>query len=227
MLRRAIKQVASTKRVPPLLLPRATNNKQSPTPRPSSAKYSPPRDSLPPARLRAIKMSAKSGSPKAVPPLVPAPDSDFAAFVDSMTAALEAGTSHAAQFPDKSDLMFHRTLDRKFARGIDSSGQRVLKLADQLLQLTVDSQPKTKNRLKPRRKLADEDDVVDSFHSTVVEHVDSLLEDADHNLDEVNGELKKAAIQVNPSAHAMKNVSISYDAADDSSLGLLIAMVSP
>lgn len=149
--------------------------------------------------------AAKDGPARA--PATPAP-TDFAAFVESMTAALEAGTSHAAQFPDKSDLMFHRTLDRKFARGIDASGERVLMLADRLLQLTVESQPKSKNqgRIKPRRKLADEDDVVDSFQSAVVDQVDSLLEDADIHLDEINGKRKKAAIELKPNAHAMKNV---------------------
>ncbi|BEI85109.1 hypothetical protein CcaverHIS002_0505100 [Cutaneotrichosporon cavernicola] len=134
--------------------------------------------------------------------------SEFAAFVETMTKALEAGTSHAAQFPDKSDLMFHRTLDRKFAKGLDASGERVLKLADSILQLTVDGQPKSNNatRIKPRRKLADEDDVVDSFQSTVVDHVDALLEDADTYIDDASGARKKAAIDVKPNAHVMKNL---------------------
>ncbi|CAK9781419.1 hypothetical protein CC85DRAFT_325791 [Cutaneotrichosporon oleaginosum] len=134
--------------------------------------------------------------------------SEFATFVDTMTKALEASTSHAAEFPDKSDMMFHRTLDRKFAKGIDASGDRVLKLADSLLQLTVDSQPKANKatRVKARRKLADEDDVVDSFQSTVVDHVDSLLEDADTHIDEANGARKKAAIDVAPNSQAMKNL---------------------
>ncbi|GMK55550.1 hypothetical protein CspeluHIS016_0206060 [Cutaneotrichosporon spelunceum] len=134
--------------------------------------------------------------------------SEFAAFVETMTKALEAGTSHAAEFPDKSDMMFHRTLDRKFAKGIDASGERVLKLADSLLQLTVDSQPKAKSApsVKPRRKLVDQDDVIDSFQSTVVDHVDSLLEDADTYIDEANGARKKAAIDVKPNSQAMKNL---------------------
>lgn len=159
--------------------------------------------------------SATMPSPTALPAAAPAPpavtppSADFVAFVTSMTAALEAGTSQAAQFPDKSDLMFHRTLDRKFAKGIDASGERVLKLADRLLQLTVESQPKSKNpgRAKPRRKLADEDDVVDSFQTAVVDQIDHLLEDADIHLDEVNGKRKKAAIELKPSARAMVNVS--------------------
>lgn len=99
-----------------------------------------------------------------------------------MTKALEASTSAAAQFPEKSDLSFHRTLDRKFAKGSDATGQRVLDLTDRLLQLAVEgSQEKTKaagGKIKPRRKVADEDDVVDSFQATVVEPVDALLEDA-------------------------------------------------
>lgn len=99
-----------------------------------------------------------------------------------MTKALEASTSASAQFPDKSDLGFHRTLDRKFAKGLDATGQRVLDLTDKLLQLAVEgSQEKTKaagGKVKPRRKVTDEDDVVDSFQATVIEPVDALLEDA-------------------------------------------------
>lgn len=159
-------------------------------------------------------------SKKETPANVSAPQtsvaSEFTTFVETMTAALEAGTSHAAQFPDKSDMMFHRTLDRKFAKGIDASGERVLKLADSLLQLTVDSQPKANKatRFKPRRPLADEDDVVDSFQSTVVDHIDSLLEDADTYIDDANGARNKAAIDVKPNWQAMKNVSLHATIAD-------------
>lgn len=148
----------------------------------------------------------------------PNPSTDFAGFVDNMTKALEASTSAAAGFPDKSDLAFHRTLDRKFAKGLDATGQRVIDLTDRLLQLAVEgSQEKTKaagGKVKPRRKVTDEDDVVDSFQATVIEPIDALLEDAvgggcrtlltlkDSNLDEVNGKKQKAAIDIKPSLAA-------------------------
>lgn len=111
------------------------------------------------------------------------PTENFASFVDSMTAALEASTNAAAQFPDKSDISFHRSMDRKFGRELDSTCDRVLLLTDKLLQMSVESQnarSKTqgKGRNLPGRKLADEDDVVDNFHKTVVGPVDGLLEDA-------------------------------------------------
>lgn len=111
------------------------------------------------------------------------PSEDFASFVDSMTAALEASTSAAAQFPDKSDIDFQRSIDRKFGRELDSTSGRVLKLTDRLLQLSVDSQnarSKTqgKGRTFRRQQLTEEDDVVDAYHKTVVEPVEALLEDA-------------------------------------------------
>lgn len=145
--------------------------------------------------------SLPSMSPNEASPTVKGPNEDFAAFVDNMTAALEASTSAAAQFPDKSDISFHRSMDRKFGRELDSTCDRVLQLTDKLLQLSVDNQnarskSQGKGRTIARRRLADEDDIVDHYHKTVVEPVDGLLEDADTNLDELNGQKKKAAIDI-------------------------------
>lgn len=121
-------------------------------------------------------------SPVASPSVAANPSTDFAEFVDNMTRALEDSTSVAAQFPEKSDLSFHRTLDRKFAKGLDTSSQRVLDLTDKLLQLAVEgAHEKAKaagGKTKPRRAVTDEDDAIDSFHATVIEPVDALLEDA-------------------------------------------------
>ncbi|TXT09130.1 hypothetical protein VHUM_02604 [Vanrija humicola] len=123
-----------------------------------------------------------------------------------MTAALDASTSAAANFPDKKELSFQRTLDRKLGRELDKTSGRVLSLVDRLHQLAAESSQEKakaqgKNKIKPRRKITDEDDVVDSYGS-VIEVVDGLLEDADSNLDEVNGQKKKAAIDLNPAAVA-------------------------
>ena len=104
---------------------------------------------------------------------------DFVSFVDSMTAVLEASTSAAAQLPDKSDMGFHRTLDRKFAKGIDATSMRVLNLTNQLLELAA--QPPEvdgKKDGKLRVRWNDEDSVVDQFRSSVVDIVDTLLENA-------------------------------------------------
>lgn len=132
------------------------------------------------------RAQSEASSTAPPPAKAPNPSIDFAGFVDNMTKALEASTSTAAEFPDKSDLGFHRTLDRKFAKGLDATGQRVLDLTDKLLQLAVEgSQEKAKaagGKVKPRRKVTDEDDVVDSFQATVIEPVDALLEDAVSNV---------------------------------------------
>jgi exosome complex exonuclease RRP6 len=100
-------------------------------------------------------------------------DFDFVSLVDSMTAA--------AELPDKSDMGFHRTLDRKFAKGIDATSARVLKLTNQLLELAVQSPELDANndgKAKVHAPLDDEDTVVDHFRSSVIDIVDRLLENA-------------------------------------------------
>ncbi|WVR05806.1 hypothetical protein IAU60_002831 [Kwoniella sp. DSM 27419] len=141
---------------------------------------------------------------------VPHPVSAFSAYLTHLTTALDSVTSHAAALPDKSDLSFHRTLDRTFAKDLDTASERVLKLTERLLTLVDQSQRsaqangkgkvvKAKSR---RRQLEDEDDVVDGFRQGVVGVVDGLLEDADSRLDDLRGEKKKAAIAVKPALAA-------------------------
>lgn len=97
--------------------------------------------------------------------------------VDKMSAALEASTSAAAQLPDKSDLNFHRTLDRKFAKELDSVSSQVLKITNRLLETALQSRDDEAPRQK-LRPLMDEDDVVDDFTRKVIGTVDTLLEQA-------------------------------------------------
>ncbi|OCF33232.1 hypothetical protein I316_04973 [Kwoniella heveanensis BCC8398] len=143
---------------------------------------------------------------------VPSPTKAFASYVPHLTSALDSLTTHAAALPDKSDLSFHRTLDRQFAKDLDSASDRLLKLTERLLSLVDHSQRsaaekgKSKAKAGPikgrRRKLEDEDDIVDGFRQGVVGVVDGLLEDADSCLDDLRGEKKKAAIAVKPALAA-------------------------
>lgn len=127
-------------------------------------------------------------------PSTPSP-ADFDRFLPHITSLFDKLTTHAASLPPKSDLAFHRTLDRSFARGLDSTSERVLALTEKLLSvLEVDVAGKGKDkgkekergtvasgsgaRGKGRRKLLEEEDVVDGFRRGVVEVVDGLLEDA-------------------------------------------------
>ncbi|RSH77767.1 exosome nuclease subunit [Apiotrichum porosum] len=122
---------------------------------------------------------------------------EVATLVDNLTKALEMATTAANLFPDKSDISFHRTLDRRFAKDLDETSNRLLLLTDRLASLAVEANPQKGKHVLLRRKLDDEDAVVDSFRSGVIQVVDRVLEDADAALDEARGENKKSQIEVN------------------------------
>ncbi|WVQ85309.1 hypothetical protein IAT38_007474 [Cryptococcus sp. DSM 104549] len=136
---------------------------------------------------------------------VPSPTTAFSDYLPHLTAALDKLTTHAAALPDKSDLGFHRTLDRQFGKKMDATSERVLKVTDRVLALIAASQEaatkgkgKGTGKVAVRRKMEDEDDVVDGFSRSVVGVVDGLLEDADSMFDELKGSKGKTAIAVNP-----------------------------
>ncbi|WWC86140.1 uncharacterized protein L201_001012 [Kwoniella dendrophila CBS 6074] len=148
---------------------------------------------------------------------VPKPFDNFQEYLPHLTTVLDNLTNHASNLPSKSDLSFHRSLDKDFAKNLDQASERILNLTERLLSLVERSQKQknqksqnnviqdkvkiasgSKNTKGTRRKLNDEDDVVDGFKQCVVGVVDGLLEDADSCLDEVNGQKKKAAIAVKP-----------------------------
>ena len=111
-----------------------------------------------------------SDSPLLAPP---SPTSEFGDYLPRVTKDLDDVTTHAAALPGKSDLSFHRTLDRKLAKELDEASDRILKLTGDLLELLD-----TGKSGKKRRWLEDEEDVKHSYKRGVVEVVDALLEDA-------------------------------------------------
>ena len=100
------------------------------------------------------------------------PSSNFPAYLTSITSALDALTTHAAQLPSRSDLSFHRTLDRGFAKELDVISRDVLRTTERLAAL-VDT-----GKGGARRKLKEEEDVMDGYRRGVQGVVDGLLEDA-------------------------------------------------
>ncbi|GBE85266.1 Exosome complex exonuclease rrp6 [Sparassis crispa] len=110
------------------------------------------------------------------------------------SAALKA-TKCAVGIP--SDLAFHRSIDRGFARDIDACSGRVLALTNRLLALASTADASADARRKGKAKLESTDDVVDNFHSLVIDSMDQLLERADICLDEYLGRSKPPAITVN------------------------------
>ncbi|KAH7915435.1 hypothetical protein BJ138DRAFT_86795 [Hygrophoropsis aurantiaca] len=110
-------------------------------------------------------------------------------------AALKA-TRHAASLP--TDLAFHRSIDPDLARELDAFSSRVLSLANSLLALasTSESSQTGREKRKGKSKLVNQDDVVDNFHSLVVDSMDQLLERTDNCLDKYLGRIKAPAIEV-------------------------------
>lgn len=73
------------------------------------------------------------------------------------------------------DLTFHRSLDRDFGKEVDQCSAKALHLTNRLLSL-VASGDATLSKRSTGEKLRDQDDVVDNFHSLVVDAMDQLLE---------------------------------------------------
>jgi exosome complex exonuclease RRP6 len=93
--------------------------------------------------------------------------------------------SSASKLPQ--DIPFHRSLDRKFRTDLDAASERVLRLTNKLLKLSNSLNKKkaaaTQGRKSRRDEeneptLNDEDDIMDRFHSIVVDVLDPLLEHA-------------------------------------------------
>jgi hypothetical protein len=123
--------------------------------------------------------------------MVPSPTSAFSEFMPMITSALDRLTTSANQLPaNRSDINFHRTMDRQFANDLDEASERVLKMTEKLLTLVELGQAEAKSKGKgkdakitkatgkTRRKLEEEEDVVDGYKRGVLGVVDGLLEDA-------------------------------------------------
>ncbi|KAH8114700.1 ribonuclease H-like domain-containing protein [Phellopilus nigrolimitatus] len=103
-------------------------------------------------------------------------------------------TKLAAALP--TDVTFHRSVDNDFAQAIDSCSEKALRLTNRLLALS-----------ETRWKLEDQEDVVDSFQSTVVDALDQLYESADMSLDEFLGRSKPIAMPLRPTPQASASTS--------------------
>jgi exosome complex exonuclease RRP6 len=104
--------------------------------------------------------------------------SSFDAYNNTLQAsALKAVRTAVTSLP--ADVDFHRTVDGDYAADLDACAERVLALTNQLLGLasTADASRSSRNKGKGRM-LEDQDDVVDRFHSVVVDSMDQMLERA-------------------------------------------------
>lgn len=139
---------------------------------------------------------------------------DIATFFPALQAALAQPTQHVNDFPEGDDLKLHRTMDRKLAKRLDATTDRVLGLASRLVDIVAPEGgglPEARHGepaapafatvgIKKRKRLQDEDDAVHEFEDQIVEVLDSLLERADINLDTVTG--KRKATEISEQAEA-------------------------
>ncbi|KAH7923828.1 hypothetical protein BV22DRAFT_557849 [Leucogyrophana mollusca] len=123
------------------------------------------------------------------------PSSSFDEYNSTLQGTALKATRHAVSLP--TDLAFHRSMDSDLAQELDAFSSRVLSLTNSLLALVSTSETAQNARGKGRAKLESQDDVVDGFHSLVVDSMDQLLERTDNCLDQYLGRIKAPAIAVN------------------------------
>ena len=88
------------------------------------------------------------------------------------------------------DLSYHRSLDRKFGKRLDACSKRILDIVSQLLEYAeagniaegASSAGVGMGKGKGKRRLESEEDIMDGFHSLVVDVMDPLFERTVSNL---------------------------------------------
>ncbi|KAJ7730997.1 ribonuclease H-like domain-containing protein [Mycena maculata] len=119
----------------------------------------------------------------------------FPEFNSTVQAKALNATRSAAGLP--ADISFHRSMDPELAEDLDAFSSRVLSLTNNILALIATADPSQSNRRKGKGKLQSQDDVVDDFHSLVVDSMDQLLERTDMCLDEFLGRNKAPQVAIN------------------------------
>lgn len=101
---------------------------------------------------------------------IPNPKENFKEYQQALFKALVSATAAANQIPTE-DLGFYRSLDRQFAKNLDTCGSRLLQIANSLLDHCA------KDTGVEAPSYDDVDDVTDRYRG-VIEVVDGLLERA-------------------------------------------------
>jgi exosome complex exonuclease RRP6 len=95
----------------------------------------------------------------------------FEAYNVQLQTAILNPTKHAFSLP--TDLAFHRSIDRDLAKELDLCSSKVMAITNNLLAFTATGNMKGKGKA---RLLETQEDVVDNFHSMVVDDMEQLLE---------------------------------------------------
>ncbi|KAI9496799.1 ribonuclease H-like domain-containing protein [Zychaea mexicana] len=130
---------------------------------------------------------------------IPDPKRQFKEFQQSFFKALVSATAASNAIP-VNDVGYLRSLDRQFAKDLDTCGSRLLKTSNQLLQhCSADTGVEAST-------YEDVDDVNERYGG-VVDVVDGLLEKADVCLDEMLGRTGKGNDQIKQQAAEVAQVS--------------------
>ncbi|KAJ7499560.1 hypothetical protein FB451DRAFT_1073819 [Mycena latifolia] len=129
----------------------------------------------------------------------------FPDFNSKVQAAALNATRSAAGLP--ADIAFHRSMDPELAEDLDAFSSQVLNLTNNLLALVATADPSQSNRRKGKAKLQNQDDVVDDFHSLVVDSMDQLLERTDMCLDEFLGRTTAPLVAINYDAPGLRKTA--------------------
>ncbi|KAJ7082609.1 hypothetical protein C8R43DRAFT_1052282 [Mycena crocata] len=127
---------------------------------------------------------------------------NFVDFNSKVQAAALNATRSAAGLPV--DIAFHRSMDSELAEDLDAFSSRVLSLTNNLLSLVATADVSQSSRQKGKAKLQNQDDVVDDFHSLIVDSMDQLLERTDICLDEFLGRTKAPLVAINYDAPGLR-----------------------
>ena len=98
----------------------------------------------------------------------------FDEFNSQLQVAALKTTRNAVALP--SDMGFHRSMDSGFSKDLDAFSSRILALTNNLLELVATADATRSVKGKGKSRLESQDDVVDNFHSFVVDSMDQLLE---------------------------------------------------
>ncbi|KAJ7929003.1 hypothetical protein B0H13DRAFT_2652544 [Mycena leptocephala] len=128
--------------------------------------------------------------------------SSFPDFNSKVQAAALNATRSAAGLP--ADIPFHRSIDPELAEDLDAFSSHVLSLANNILSLVATADSSQSSRRKGKAKLQSQDDVVDDFHSLIVDSMDQLLERTDICLDEFMGRTKAPLVAINYDAPGLR-----------------------
>lgn len=103
---------------------------------------------------------------------VPLSSASFDSYQSKLQLAALTAAKRAFILPQ--DLQFHRTLDKSFSAEIDGVSARVFSLTDKLLRHVQGLSTKGKNKAILRT----EDDLVEGYHTFVIDTIDQLYENA-------------------------------------------------